>query len=293
MTINPFAATDKDRAAIWEILVTKDIRAFVSEDWSLTEGDFIKEGFMAIDGNRTYNPDAWTLAFCDLRSYKAEWLRQASAFREAIGNDNAENLLHRATILRDIEIKGDVALAHKKFIWDSQKLEGERVPANWQSIYHCRRVNGSWKIAGFTGYLPNFIGSTFEDRRPAPIEVPANAAQHKTSGPYSPVLMINPGKLVVISGQAAIDMEGKIIGDTIEEQAAFTLENCRRQLAVAGCSMDKVFKVTVYLKNIEDWGRFNKVYIEYFREAIMPVRTAVQAGLLSTLLVEVECWAVL
>lgn len=292
MNINPFEATDKDRAAIWEILVARDIRAFVSEDWSLTEGDFIREGFVGIDGRQTHNPDGWTLAFADLDAYKAEWLKQASAFRATNDHDHAETVLYQATVLRDVEIKGDVALAHKKFIWDSLRLKGEKVPANWQSIYHCRRVNGVWKIAGFTGYLPLLAGASFEKRGEPGIQVPANAVQHKTSGPYSPVLLVNPGRLVVISGQAAIDMEGKIIGDTIEEQAAFTLENCRKQLAVAGCGLDKVFKVTVYLKDMAHWGKFNEVYRNYFK-GIMPVRTAVQAGLLSTLLVEVECWAVL
>jgi reactive intermediate/imine deaminase len=129
--------------------------------------------------------------------------------------------------------------------------------------------------------------------RQTAIRVPEKALQHKTSGPYSPVLIIDAGRLVVISGQAAIDMEGEIRGETIEEQAAYTLDNCRKQLAAAGCDMDKVFKVTVYLKDITDWGKFNAVYVKYFQGATMPVRTAVQAGLLNTLLVEVECWAVL
>jgi len=256
----------------------------------MTEGDFIAEGFIGVDAGHSGDPDGWRLAFPDLASYKAEWLRQAEAFRATTGCGDAEFFLLRATVLRDIEIDGDSALAHKKFIWDVLRAEGKKVPANWQTLYHCRRVGGVWKISGFTGYLPPFAGSSPEVPRKAAIRLPGQASQHKTSGPYSPVLIVDPGRLVVISGQAAIDMDGNFIGDSIEEQAAFTLDNCRRQLASAGCGMDKVFKVVVYLKDMADWGRFNNVYRNYF-QGTMPVRTAVQTGLLGTLLVEVECWA--
>ena len=293
MPINPFSKTDTDRAAIWEMLVARDIQAFTTQNWSIVAGDFITESFMAVDGRNAANPDGWVLSFPDIESYKAEWLGQAAAFMAATKKELAESTLYRVITLRDIEIRGDIALAHKKFRWDFKRDKGDNVPADWQTIYHCRRVNGSWKISGFIGYLPIFSGSAGEEISRAAIRVPENASQHKTSGPYSPVLIIEPGKLVVISGQAAIDMEGNFIGETIEEQAAYTLDNCRKQLAVAGCGMDKVFKVTVYLKDITDWGKFNAVYVKYFGGATKPVRTAVQAGLLGTLLVEVECWAVL
>lgn len=122
-------------------------------------------------------------------------------------------------------------------------------------------------------------------------KVPQNATQHKTAGPYSPVLEIDCKKLVVISGAAAIDMDGKVVGTTIEEQTEMTLENCRKQLAFANCSFCDVFKVNVYMKDLAEWGRFNAVY-EKMMPAPRPVRTAVQVGLLPDLLVEMEMWAV-
>ena len=122
-------------------------------------------------------------------------------------------------------------------------------------------------------------------------KVPENAKQHVTAGPYSPVLEIECSKLVVISGCAAIGMDGSILGETIEEQAAATLDNCEKQLASADCSFDDVFKVNVYMKDLADWGRFNEVYKKRFPDP-KPVRTAVQAGLLPDLLCEVEMWAV-
>ena len=121
-------------------------------------------------------------------------------------------------------------------------------------------------------------------------KLPEGATQHVTAGPYSPVLEIECKKLVVISGAAAIDMEGNVVGKTIEEQAKMTLENCKKQIESAGCTLDDVFKVTVYMKDLADWGRFNNVYKEIM-PAPRPARTAIQTGLLPDLLCEIEMWA--
>lgn len=122
------------------------------------------------------------------------------------------------------------------------------------------------------------------------IELPDGIVQHKTAGPYSPALIVRPGKLIVISGQSAIDPDGGIVGSTIEEQTAYTMENCRRMLEKAGSHLDEVFKVSVFLKDISEWSRFNEVYRNYFSHPF-PVRTTVATGLLPGLLIEVDLWA--
>jgi enamine deaminase RidA (YjgF/YER057c/UK114 family) len=120
--------------------------------------------------------------------------------------------------------------------------------------------------------------------------VPAGATQHATAGPYSPVLEIQADRLIVISGQVAVDPLGEVVGSTIEEQSRYTLKNCRRQLEAAGCTFDDVFKVNAFLSNIDDWGRFNDVYLEMIPTP-RPVRTTVGAGLVPPFLVEIEMWA--
>ena len=120
---------------------------------------------------------------------------------------------------------------------------------------------------------------------------PARAKQHRTAGPYSPVLEIDARHLVVISGQVAVDMDGKVVGQTIEEQTEATLNNCARQLASADCTFSNVFKVNIYLKDLDHWARFNAVYQSMFSDPL-PVRTAVQAVLLPGFMVEIEMWAV-
>ena len=121
--------------------------------------------------------------------------------------------------------------------------------------------------------------------------VPAGATQHKTAGPYSPVIEIDARKLVVVSGQVAVNLEGEVVGRTIEEQTRSTLGNCRRLLSSAGASLADVFKVNVYLSDISEWARFNAIYEEFIPPPL-PARTAVQAILLPNFRVEIEMWAV-
>lgn len=121
--------------------------------------------------------------------------------------------------------------------------------------------------------------------------VPGDARQHRTAGPYSPVIEVDARRLVVLSGQVAVDLEGNVVGRTIEEQARATLDNCRRQLAVAGCSFADVFKVNVYLTDLTAWSRFNAVYETAFPPPL-PARTAIQAILMPGYEVEIEMWAV-
>ncbi len=286
---NPFNQHDPDRYDIWEMLVKRDIEAFINNDWEEVAGDFIEEGFMGIDARSLSNPDSWNLSFPDLKSYRQFWLDQAANFTGIDWEDDPGEKLYEATTLRDIDISKNSALVHKKFDGAIRKKNGYTERLNWQTLYRCRKIDGQWKITGFTAFLPHPMGKDVPSR--PPVELPENASQHVTAGPYSPVLKINPGQLVVISGQAAINQAGETIGDTIEEQTKLTLENCRKQLESAGSSLDEVFKVNVYLKDISHWPRFNVIYKDYFTKPL-PVRAVVETGLLYNFLVEIELWAV-
>jgi 2-iminobutanoate/2-iminopropanoate deaminase len=129
-----------------------------------------------------------------------------------------------------------------------------------------------------------------DDRSPK--LVPDEARQHRTAGPYSPVVVVEARRLVAVSGQVAVDLDGNVVGTTVEEQTRRTLDNCRRQLASAGATFADVFKVNVYLSDLGEWARFNRVYEEILPRPF-PVRTAVQAVLLPGYRVEIEMWAAL
>ena len=108
--------------------------------------------------------------------------------------------------------------------------------------------------------------------------------------PYPFSAAVRTGNLLFLSGQVGM-RDGKV-GEGIEEQTRFTLENIRDVLAQAGCTLDDVVKVTVFLKDMSLWPAMNEVYREYFPKD-PPARSAFGAnGLaLPELLVELECVA--
>ena len=43
---NPFPVVESDRHAIWEMVVRRDIEAFLAADWAMVANDFMEENFM-------------------------------------------------------------------------------------------------------------------------------------------------------------------------------------------------------------------------------------------------------
>ena len=156
--LNPFPSSDTARHSIWEMLVSRDIDAFLAADWSMVADDFVEEGFIGIDGRRETNPDNWRLNFPSLAAYRDEWLRQAEDFAGQSFAEDPRTAIFTTTTLEDIEINGDQALARKKFDGSLKKTDGSVDILKWQTVYYCRLHQGRWKIAGFTGYLPNPMG---------------------------------------------------------------------------------------------------------------------------------------
>ena len=157
--LNPFPATDEARHAIWEMLVPRDIDAFLATDWSMVAGDFVEDGFIGISGNRDPNPDNWRLAFPNLAAYRDEWLTQAKDFAAQSYGEDPRTAIFTTTTLEEIEISGETALVRKKFDGGIKKADGTLDIMRWQTLYYCRLHEGHWKISGFTGYLPNPMGT--------------------------------------------------------------------------------------------------------------------------------------
>ena len=113
---------------------------------------------------------------------------------------------------------------------------------------------------------------------------------YKSDLPYPFSAAVRAGNLLFVSGQVGM-RDGKA-GNGIEEQTRFTLENIRAVLAQAGCTLDDVVKVTVFITDMSLWPKMNEIYREYFTRDL-PARSALGAnGLaLPDLLVEMECIA--
>lgn len=154
-TQNPFPK-DPDRHEIWEILMRRDFESFLDADWPRTAADFLEDEFQGIDAGKLANPDHWRLRFPGLDTYRAEWLRQAEEFRQVeLRGIGKLDFLFQSTVLRDIEIAGERAVARKKFDGETQTVQGNPVRLLWQTLYFLKKKDGRWKITGFVGYLPN------------------------------------------------------------------------------------------------------------------------------------------
>ncbi len=112
----------------------------------------------------------------------------------------------------------------------------------------------------------------------------------KVIGPYSHA--IKTGKLIYTSGQIGLSpVTNTLVGSDIATQTSQALENLKAILLEAGSDLNHVIKVTVFLKDLNDYAKVNEIYAGYFNE-IKPARSAVQvARLPKDALIEIECVA--
>lgn len=108
-------------------------------------------------------------------------------------------------------------------------------------------------------------------------------------GPYSQG--IQAGNLVFTSGQLPLNPEtGELEGD-IRKATQQSLENVKNILESAGTSFEKVVKVVIFLRDMNDFAAMNEVYGTYF-PTNPPARSAVQvARLPKDAIIEIEAIA--
>ncbi|MEM8855329.1 MAG: RidA family protein [Pseudomonadota bacterium] len=106
--------------------------------------------------------------------------------------------------------------------------------------------------------------------------------------PFHPA--VRAGDFIFVSGQVAKDENGNMISGTIEEETAGTIEAIKRVLAEDGASLDDVVRVCTYLEDTRDFGRYNKVFAQYFTNAAL-ARTTVEARAAISTKIEIDCVA--
>ena len=95
-------------------------------------------------------------------------------------------------------------------------------------------------------------------------------------GPYSPALKV--GNLIFASGQIPIDPKtGEMIEGNIEAKTRMVLENLKAVLEPYSIGLENVVKTIIFLKNMNNFARVNKVYGEYFKEKF-PARSCVEVS---------------
>ena len=84
-----------------------------------------------------------------------------------------------------------------------------------------------------------------------------------TSPFFSPA--IQTGQFLFISGGAALDERGNILGPgNCEEQSEYIMQGIQKILEAAGASLNDVVKTTTFLTNAADYPAYNRVRSKYF-----------------------------
>lgn len=103
------------------------------------------------------------------------------------------------------------------------------------------------------------------DKAPAPI------------GPYNQAILHNG--VLYLSGQVALHPEtGELIIDNIEDETHRVMQNIGAILAAADLTFEHVIKCSVFVSDINMFGRINAVYGQYFNEDTAPARELVQVA---------------
>jgi reactive intermediate/imine deaminase len=111
---------------------------------------------------------------------------------------------------------------------------------------------------------------------------------------YTHVIEVTGGKTVFVSGQIALDKEGKVVGEgDMKAQAEQVFKNLQAALAAAGATFKDVVKMNTYTTDMSQVQAIRDVRARYFADAA-PASTLVQVVRLARpeFLLEIEVIAV-
>jgi len=110
-------------------------------------------------------------------------------------------------------------------------------------------------------------------------------------GPYSQAIAVNG--MVYTSGQISLNTKGEMVGNDVETQTHQVMKNLQHVLQSAGSEYNDVIKTTIYLADMDDFLKVNKIYAEYFG-AHKPARSTIAVKTLpKNALVEIDAVALI
>lgn len=111
-------------------------------------------------------------------------------------------------------------------------------------------------------------------------------------GPYSQAVF--HGNTLYVSGQIGIDPEsGNLVQKDVDSETRRVMKNLEAVLSEAGMNFSNVVKCTIFLKDMEDFKKINKIYGSYFDPVTAPARETVEVSRLpKDVRVEISCVAV-
>lgn len=98
----------------------------------------------------------------------------------------------------------------------------------------------------------------------------------KAIGPYAQAVKF--GDLLFVSGMIPIDpITNEMSGGNFEGQVTLVLENIKAVVEAGGMTLKNVLKASVFLSDMNNFGKFNEIYNRYFAD-ILPARETIQVA---------------
>jgi 2-iminobutanoate/2-iminopropanoate deaminase len=95
-------------------------------------------------------------------------------------------------------------------------------------------------------------------------------------GPYAQA--VRYGDLLFVSGMIPIDPKtGELLMGDFEAEVTLVLENLKAVVEAGGMSLKNVLKVSVFLKDLGLFGKFNEIYGRYLGD-VLPARETIQVA---------------
>jgi len=96
-------------------------------------------------------------------------------------------------------------------------------------------------------------------------------------GPYNQAIFA--GNTLYISGQIALDPKsGDLKTDDLEEETKLVLENLKAIIEESGLTMDHIVKTSIFISDMNNFGKINEVYSRYFNSENAPARETVEVA---------------
>ena len=108
-------------------------------------------------------------------------------------------------------------------------------------------------------------------------------------GPYSQAIEING--MVYTSGVIPVNPATGELVEGVTAQANQAMSNLCALVEASGSKVENIVKTTVFIKEMDDFGKINEIYKNYFKEPF-PARSCVEvARLPKDVLLEIEAIA--
>jgi enamine deaminase RidA (YjgF/YER057c/UK114 family) len=114
---------------------------------------------------------------------------------------------------------------------------------------------------------------------------------------YSQIVEVSAGRVIFIAGQTALDRDGNVIGrGDFAAQADQVFANLTIALQASGCTPANLVKLTVFLTDMDNLGRYREARNRFFASVAPPAAPAVTLVEVSKLdspdfLIEIEAIA--